>query len=225
MATAIENPATQNVAAPPQVGAVAGAPAADVPYLLSSDEFFRMIEAEIFDPDRRIYLWDGRIYEAMAKTVPHSVSTVNVLVAVMRVLPAGWSPWPENPIAIAEDRAPLPDFTVVRGSANDYGRQGRHPDASDVGLIVEVAKSSVRIDTGAKLEAYAKALVPTYWVVNLVVRKVVVCTEPRVEGGVENYGSVKAYDEGESFPLTLDGREVAQIHVNDLLDAKPEPRA
>ena len=227
MTTAIETPtrSTPKAEPPTEVSSTPTAPPSDVPYRLSSDEFFRMIEAEVFDPDRRIYLWDGRIYEAMAKTVPHFVSTSNVFLTLMRVLPPGWFPSPENPLRIAEDRAPLPDFSVVRGVPNDYGRQGRHPDSNDVGLVVEVALTSVKIDTGAKLEAYAKASVPTYWVVNLVTRKVLVGTEPRVEGGVGTYGIVRAYDEGESFPLRLDGREVAQIQVNELLDALPEPQA
>lgn len=199
------------------------APGGDVPYRVTSDEFFRMIEAEVFDRDRRVYLWDGRIYEAMAKMVPHAVTFAKVVGVFYQSLPHGWCTWLENPIAIAEDRAPLPDVVIVRGEPNDYALRGRHPEPADVGLVVEIAVTSVRIDTGAKLEAYARALLPGYWVVNLITRRIMVCSEPRVEDGLGIYGQVTTYGPGESVPLVLDGREIIRIPVEDLL--APEPKA
>ena len=116
----------------------------DRPYRLSSAEFFQMIEAEIFPPERRVYLWDGRIYEAMAKTVPHSATFANALAVFARTIPPGWSLWPENLIAIAVDKAPLPDVVVVRGTPERLrpprppsGAGRRRPGS-------RIAKSSVR---------------------------------------------------------------------------------
>ncbi len=197
-------------------------PVADRPYRISSDEFFQMIEAEIFPPERRVYLWDGRIYEAMAKTVPHSATFANILAVFARTIPPDWSLWPENPITIAEDRAPLPDVVRVRDTPNDYARRGRHPVPADVGLVVEIAKSSVRTDTGAKLEAYARAMVPAYWVVNLITRRVMACSEPRVEDALGIYGQVTTYGPDEAVPLILDGREFARLPVADLLAPEPD---
>ncbi len=37
------------------------------PYKLSADDYFRMVEADIIPPDRRVGLWEGRLYEKMAK--------------------------------------------------------------------------------------------------------------------------------------------------------------
>ena len=39
--------------------------------------------------------------------------------------------------------------------------------AADVGLLIELADTSLKIDTGTKLKAYAKSGIPAYWVVNL----------------------------------------------------------
>ena len=44
----------------------------------------------------------------------------------------------------------------------------RHPGPGDVGLIVEVADTSLRRDRGEKLENYGRADIPVYWIVNLV---------------------------------------------------------
>lgn len=198
-------------------------PPGNVPYRLSSDEFFRMIEAEVFDRDRRVYLWDGRLYEATAKTLPHAVTSANILAAFFQSRPPGWCIWPENPIAIDETRAPLPAVIIIRGKPDDYARRGQRPEPADVGLIVEIVASNMRTDTGAKLEAYARALLPVYWVVNLNTRRIMACSEPRIEDGLGIYGQVTTYGQGDLIPLTLDGREIAQIPVEDLL--APEPKA
>ena len=101
-------------------GAIAGRrPAVPrrIPYLFSADDFYRMIDLEIFPDEARVGLWDGRIYEKMAKTHgscrrrdqgqrrPCSGSCRR----------AG-SLWAENPITISPDKAPLPDLVVLRGA-------------------------------------------------------------------------------------------------------------
>jgi Uma2 family endonuclease len=198
-------------------------PATDVPCRLTVEEFYQMIDSGVFAPERRVYLWDGRIYEAMAKTIPHAVSIGKVLKCFYRILPAGWEVWAENPITVAGDKAPLPDVAIIRGSLDEYSRGNRRPGPADFGLVVEIAKSSVRTDTGSKLEAYARAGLQAYWVINLVTRHVMACSAPRVEDGVGIYGSVTTHAPDEAIPLVLDGREIARVPVRDLLD--PEPTA
>ncbi len=114
---------------------------------------------------------------------------------------------------------PLPDLTLVRGAADDYTRRGRRPEPVDVGLVVEVAVSSVREDTGPTLEQYARSLLPVYWVLNLIARRVEVYSRPVVREGLGHYDAANTYGPGQSVPLVLDGQEVAQILVEDLLDA------
>ena len=59
--------------------------------------------------------------------------------------------------------APEPD--VVWVVQNDYSRQ--RPTAAAVLLLVEVAGSSLKYDTGEKAEIYAEAGIEDYWVVDL----------------------------------------------------------
>ena len=46
----------------------------DLPYPITSDIFQGMIEHELIPVEKRVYLWDGRLYEKMAKTLPHAAS-------------------------------------------------------------------------------------------------------------------------------------------------------
>ena len=229
MATAIELTTTttttttpHDVAAPSSERTTSTAPSAFAPYRVSSEEFLRMIEAEVFNTGHGLFLWDGVIQENMGKSLHHSLGFGRINRLLTRTIPDGWTLWPESPISVSEFQTPLPDFMIVRGDFEDYARAARRPTPSDLGLAIEVAHSSVRIDTGAKLQAYARALIPAYWVVNLVARNVMACGEPRVEGEVGIYGVVKTYHIGESVPLALDGRAVAEIAVLDLLDPELE---
>ncbi len=210
-------PAT-STAAP---AAPVGEPASDrdpfvpegTPYLLSTEDFYRMIEADIFPREARVGLWDGRIYEKMAKKYPHAVAGSKLVTALIRVLPPDWCLWPEIPIAIGPNKAPLPDMAVLRGRADDY--RGRHPGADDVGLVVELADSSLRIDVGVKLAAYAAAGLPTYWVVNLKDGVIHIFETPISAEG--RYASASTIRRGESVTFTLGGTRIGPIFASDLL--------
>ena len=190
----------------------------EVPYDLTIDLFSRMVEAGLIPRDRRVFLRNGRLYEKMAKTKAHgSVGAGSTMTLVPR-LPAGWSLWPESTIALDPTNAPLPDFAVVR-SGDLLGRVApdRYPGASDIGLLIEIAVTSLHDDLSAALEQYARALIPVYWVVDVLGRRILVHTEPRVVDGRGEYARVETYRPGQSLPLVLDGQEVARIPFDELL--------
>jgi hypothetical protein len=74
------------------------------------------------------------------------------------------------------DSVPEPDVKVVRGRLSDFAT--RHPAASDLALVVEVADTSLQQDRTIKHRIYARAKVPIYWIVNLIHDVVEVHTEP-----------------------------------------------
>ncbi len=182
------------------------------PYLVTSEAFCKMLEAEVFADEDRVELWDGRIYEKMAKTQAHAIAGNKVNLTLVRVLPAGWFPGNENPIKLAEKRVPLPDLVVLRGDPDDYGRP---PEPGDIGLIVEFSLTSLKHDTKVKLAAYAQAGVPAYWVLNLVDNLVQVFERPVT--AERRYESSQVFAVGQSVPLRLDGVLVAEIPAADLL--------
>ncbi len=187
------------------------------PVDFTADQFFRMIDADLFAPERRVFLWDGRVYEDMAKTVAHAFVSARIARALTRLLPDDWLVWTENPIRLDERHAPLPDIPVVRGDGLAYLEAGRHPTAADVGLVVEVSGSSLTRDLGPRAEAFARAMVPAYWVADVNGRRIVEHREPRgvEEGG--GYAIVESHGPDGAIPLVIDGREIARIPVRELL--------
>ncbi len=197
-----------------------------VPYRLSADDYFRMVDADIIPSERRVWLWEGQLYEKMAKKLPHAVGQNMLFAALMKAWPEGWSPWSESPILVNDFSAPLPDFALVRGALRHYEARGSVPRADEVGLVVEVADSSLRKNLTKTLQTYALAGLPVYWVINLVAKRVEVYSQPGVvEGGLAGYASAQMFEIGQDVPLVLDGREVARIPAADLLPGEPGPAA
>jgi len=188
-----------------------------VPFEITSTLFFRMVELGLIPGDRRVYLWCGGLCEKMAKTVAHAIAAIAIQEALRKRLPPGWLLWPENPIRLDARHAPLPDIPVVRGPLELYRRENRHPDAGDVGLLVEVSVSSLAADLGDVMETFARALVPAYWVADVKGHRVIAHQGPRVVDNRGEYALVESFGTGRDVPLVLDGVEVARIPVDEIL--------
>ena len=80
-------------------------------------------------------------------------------------------------------------------------------------MIVEVAELSLDRERGEKPQAYARARIPIYWIVNLIDQRVEVYTEP-VETG---YHAQVDYPRGSHVPVLLDGVTLGTLAVDDLL--------
>ena len=117
----------------------------------------------------------------------------------------------EEPVRIPNYDEPEPDVAIVRGSDADY--EHRIPTASDVVLLVEVSGSTLNQDRGKKGTAYARGRIPVYWIVNLIDRQVEVYSRP----GQTGYKWRKDYLPGQQVPVTIGGRKLPPIAVDDLL--------
>ena len=192
--------------------------AVEAPYDLTIDLFSRMVESGLIPQERRVFLLNGRLYEKMAKTKAHGPVGAGINMTLVPRLPAGWSLWPESTIALDPTNAPLPDFAVVR-SGDLLGRVSpdRYPGPRDIGRLIEVAVTSLQDDLSTALEQYARALIPVYRVVDVLSRRILVHTEPRVVDGRGEYARVETYRPGQSLPLVLEGQEVARIPFDELL--------
>jgi Uma2 family endonuclease len=183
-------------------------PTAPVLYRLTVDEYERI--GEMLD-DPRVELIDGHLVKKMPKNPEHSWSTKQVFKALERLLPAGWTWRTEQPVRIPAYDEPEPDVSIVRGCDDDY--MHRKPVPADVAVLVEVAESTLSIDRGEKKRAYARAAIPIYWIVNPVNRQVEVYTDP----GVDDYASRQDFLPGQQVPLVIDGQQIGQIAVADIL--------
>jgi Uma2 family endonuclease len=181
-------------------------------YRLTVDEYERMAGA-LDNP--RVELLDGYLVKKMTQKPPHVWTVEATNDSVSRLLPQGWFIRQEKPVRIPEFDEPEPDLSVIRGSRDDYLK--RHPEPKDVGLLVEVADSSLGRDQGQKLFAYAKGGIPVYWIVNLVDRQVEVYSDPAPEG----YQSHTDFKSGQEFPVIIEGVELGRISVDDILPSQP----
>jgi hypothetical protein len=183
-------------------------------YRLSVAQFHRMIQAGVLGEKDRIELLEGYLVPIMPPNPRHSTAISRSNRTLIRILPDGWHLRSEQPLTLS-DSQPQPDFAVVRGDFAAYA--ARHPGAADVGLVVEVADSSLDEDRDEMGRIYSRSNLPVYWIINVVDRQVEVYTDPRPADPVPAYAARTDYRAGDSVPLLLDGRVVARVSVNDLL--------
>jgi hypothetical protein len=181
------------------------------PEPISVERYQRMIRCGILTEDDRVELLEGFIVVKPSRTPAHDGTIELVMETLLGVLPAGWKLRVQLAVTLP-DSQPEPDFALVRGGTR--GRMGRHPGPADVGLIVEVADSSLARDTADKARIYGSAGIPCYWVVNLTDGAVEVYTQP---AGPSGYGDHQSVRPPGAIALTLDGAVVATVPVADLL--------
>jgi Uma2 family endonuclease len=141
------------------------------------DEFYAMDNAGIFDNDARVELIDGRIIRDMSPIGgPHawSVEKLNRLL-VRATLETDFSVRVQSSISLPGDRELQPDFVVYTPTEENATR---NPSSDQVILAVEVAVTSIYVDRTEKMQLYAEAGIPTYWVVDVPRKRVFVHEMP-----------------------------------------------
>jgi Uma2 family endonuclease len=194
-------------------------PAAEVPrepiHRLTVAQYRAMASAGILVPGDRVELLEGWLVEKMTKNPPHRIATRHVRVALERLVPTGFYVDTQEPITTA-DSEPEPDVAVIRGRTEDYA--DRNPGAEHVALVIEIADATLTRDRELKQRVYARAGIPSYWIVNLVNRSVEVHTKP--SSGAQphaSYAERTVHMPGELLALRLDDVEVGRVAIDDLL--------
>jgi Uma2 family endonuclease len=186
--------------------------------------YLRMVRDGNIDDDDKVELLEGYLVLKMSRNPPHDFdsrsaashgsSLQKLQRCVSRVLPAGWDLRQQLALQLL-DSVPEPDLAVVRADSDDY--ETRHPLASEAGLVVEVAETSLPRDTQDKVRIYARAGIVIYWVIDLVNRQVLVYENPSGAVEIPVYGQTQTYHPGDQVPFVLDGISIAAFAVNDLL--------
>jgi len=177
-------------------------------------EYRRLGTAGILADDDRVELLEGWIVPQMVHNPPHD-NAIELAQEILRPeLPGGWSLRVQSSVTLS-DSEPEPDLAVVRGSARE--RQGRHPTAHEVGVVIEVADTSLERDRTIKARLYARARIPTYWIINLVERQVEVHLDPSSATGDPCYEKVNVVSATGGVELVLDGSVVCSVDVESLL--------
>lgn len=180
----------------------------------STSRYDAMVNSGILTSEDKVELLENYVVVKMPRNPVHDATIQVIDDALKAAIPAGWRLRCQLTVALPDSR-PEPDYAVVRGDARTY--LSHHPTAADVGLIVEVANTSLLRDQRDKARIYARANVVCYWIVNLEDRRIEVHTQPSGPGDAPAYTNVQNYAPGDVVPLVLDGNTVATIPVADLL--------
>lgn len=188
-------------------------------YRISVDDFTIMNENHVISQERQVFLWDGRLFEKMAKTKAHAAVHDAISWAISRRLPPGLFVGNEHPIQLDETHLPLPDLVVVRGNPLDFF-DTRYPDGRDVLLVVEIAVSSLLGDLGERLKRFARTLPEAAYVVaDVAHRRVLVHTQPRAEGDPAGggYEVCSVAGPGEAIALRLGDFDLEPIPYDEVM--------
>ncbi|HZV05337.1 MAG TPA: Uma2 family endonuclease [Gemmataceae bacterium] len=177
-------------------------------------EYHKLIEIGILTEDDNLELLDGYLVHKMSRNPPHDATLQLIQDTLPRLLPSGWCLRMQSAITLSRSE-PEPDAAVVRGNARSYATQ--HPKPADIGLVIEVADSTLDADRLDKGRIYAEAGIAYYWIVNLVDRQIEVYTLPSGTTATPSFARRQDYRMGDDVSLLLDAALVANIPVRDLL--------
>src|SRR5688572_2839434 len=145
---------------------------------LSVEEYHAIIKAGIFNQDDPYELIEGWLVPKMTRNAPHDLCLQRLQRMFMKHLPEEWLCFVQSAVTLA-DGEPEPDVAIVSGPDEQY--VARHPGATEIALIVEVADSSLSRDRETKLRSYARAEIPIYWIANLSADQIEVYSQPGVD--------------------------------------------
>ena len=180
----------------------------------SVQEYDHLIETGVIREDDRVELLEGYVVFKMPANPPHDTSITILFRRLDRMVSADWIVRCQTGTRLSESR-PEPDIAVARGPERAYFN--RHPGPADLGLVVEVADSSLDRDQLDKTRIYARDGIPVYWIVNLVDRRVEVHTDPSGPRDDPRYRTLRVFPMGSAVPVELDGTTVGTIPVDDLM--------
>lgn len=177
-------------------------------------EYHKLLDIGLLTENDNLELIEGYLVLKMSRNPPHDRCIHLALRMLLRCLPPDWSVRIQSAITLG-DSEPEPDLAVVRGEERTYA--ARHPSSVDVGVVIEVADSTLLGDRADKARLYARAGIASYWIINLIDRQVEVYSSPSSSGNAPNYGHRINYGAGDQVPLMLHNSLVTSIAVRDLL--------
>lgn len=184
-------------------------------YRITVDQYHQMIEAGALTTDDKCELLDGYLCKKKLKT-PLLCATVTMLRTLLGELinPELYAVRQFCPITL-QTSEPEPDIVLVPSYDLEYCR--RHPSPREVSLVVEIAEASLPIDRTTKLQLYAQAAIPQYWIINLVEKFVEVYTLPSDSMHDLNYRRKRIYLRNEIIPLDLSDNATVMVPVEKFM--------
>lgn len=106
-------------------------------------QYHKLVEHGIIAEGEPVELLEGYLVEKSVRNPPHEDGLRRLTIRMPRRLPAGWYLQIQGAIALGESE-PEPDGAILRGDETTC--DGRLPNASDFGIAIEIADSSLTLD-------------------------------------------------------------------------------
>ncbi len=178
------------------------------------EEYHQMAATGVLREEDRVELLEGWITPKMMTHTPRHDGSIDLLDEALRQwLPAGWRIRTQSAISTA-DSEPEPDLVIVRGTSRDFLE--RHPGPEVIGLVVEVADSSLERDRN-KRRLYAHASIPVYWILNLVERQLEIYHQPSGSTTEPAYKEATILKPGDRATVVIGSQPPGKVAVADLL--------
>ncbi len=171
---------------------------------LTFDEVLQMVEAGILGKNDRVELVDGVLVEMSPQGIDHSDVVTDLARLLFSTYPATFDVRVQTTHPLDPWQFREPDLVV------SHRIRGRWPEPGDVVLVIEVAQTSIRYDTGRKARDYAAWGVRDYWVVDIDRRQLIVHTDLDADG----YRTIATISETVARPLP---DADAELRLADLL--------
>ncbi len=176
------------------------------PAKLTIEQWHKIVDCGVFDR-KSVELIEGSIIEMPPEKPIHSgkvlrlCDRLKILLAKEQVIISQG-----HPITLGNSE-PEPDIAILKYREQYY--EDRHPIASEVYLVIEIANTSIDFDKSNKKSIYAMAGIAEYWIVDLNTNQLIVHRDP--EG--MDYKSIEHKKVGEisvvAFPnISLDIEEI-----------------
>jgi Uma2 family endonuclease len=170
---------------------------------LDTEIYNRMVASGALEGEP-VELLDGWLVDVMSPQSPDHATVIERLThslgraqARLRI---------QLPLEIPPDSEPEPDLALIVAPSSP----AHHPRTAL--LVVEVSISTHAIDRNVKASLYAKAGVPTYWVVDVPGKAIEVRSDP----GLDGYRRCDIYPVGAEVPSPAPG--VEDLDVGELLE-------
>ncbi|NJL90929.1 MAG: Uma2 family endonuclease [Coleofasciculaceae cyanobacterium SM2_1_6] len=144
-------------------------------------EYHRMVALGLLEPTEKVELIAGQIIRKMSPQKTAHSTAIRIMQSLLLKLIADRAfVQIQLPVHLNNSSEPEPDLALVMAGELRY--LDHHPRPEEIYLIVEVADTTLRIDTGLKAQSYAEAGIADYWVLDLKNRQLRVCRKPLATG-------------------------------------------
>ena len=177
-------------------------------------DYHRLIDIGVLDENDRVELLEGWLVPKMSHGPLHDIAVELANERIRHALPSGWRLRVQSAITTG-DSEPEPDLAIVRGDIRTAPR--RHPLPTEIGLLIEVADTTLQNDRLRKTEIYGRAGILQYWIVNLQDRQIECYSQPTGPIPKPGYSHSDIQNPGGQLQLELDGVVVATLDPSELL--------